>query len=96
MTEKYVKIERWKLEKIEDAMRININSHSMRKKECCAHRQMMKAYAWVVQALEVVSSVPQANELSPHVSKCTACGVDTDNSDGLCCVCKCRGLDAYE
>ena len=67
--EEMIQIEKWKLEKIEDAMRININAHSMKNKECCAHRQMMKAYAWVVQALEVVSSVPQANELLPHVSK---------------------------
>jgi hypothetical protein len=66
--EEMIQIEKWKLDKIEDAMRININAHSMKNKECCAHRQMMKAYAWVVQALEVVSSVPQANELLPHVS----------------------------
>jgi hypothetical protein len=32
----------------------------------------------------------------PRVSKCTICGADTNNSDGLCCVCQCRGLDAYE
>jgi hypothetical protein len=48
------------------------------------------------EAMVYYEKVVKNNAVLPHVSKCTTCGADTDNSDGLCYVCKCRGLDAYE
>jgi hypothetical protein len=63
-TDEMIQIEKWKLDKIEDAMRININAHSMKNKECCAHRQMIKAHAWVAQALEVAASTTSVS--NPH------------------------------
>lgn len=68
MAEEMITIPKWKFKTIENALRLTHRINNCSTKETAFDREVVKAYDYAKSALEEPSSVPQANELLPHVS----------------------------
>ena len=68
MAEEMITIPKWKFKTIENALRLTHRINNCSTKETAFDREVVKAYDYAKSALTEPFSVPQANELFPHVS----------------------------
>lgn len=73
MVDKIIKVPKWQFETINNALRLTHRINNCHTKETAFDREVVKAYEYSKSALAETSSVPQANELLPHVSNSVIC-----------------------